>query len=641
MKSVRGVLIGSMFLLSLPLEGRELERLEYRNPGLVVDLGVGLWADPMPMDYDKDGDMDLVVSCSDVPYRGTYFFENPGTGEKMPVFKAAVRIGDGVKNVQVSTVHGEPRVLSPGMAYPSFRTTGYGVKEQLPLPANVHGSKIRANHWRWVDYEGDGDTDLLVGVGDWAEYGWDNAFNEKGEWTTGPLHGYVYLVLNEGTKKRPEYADPVKLQAGDGPLDVYGMPCPNMADFDGDGDLDLLCGEFVDQLTYFENVGKRKNPSFKKPSYAEGRVLQRGGQPLKVDLCMIVPVAVDWDQDGDVDLVVGQEDGRVMLLEHTGEALNRLPVFEEPVFFQQEGDFVKFGALITPVSFDWDGDGDEDLIAGNTAGRIAFVENLDGGTPPKWAAPVRLSAGGRELRILAGPNGSIQGPCERKWGYTTLSVADWNHDGLPDLVVNSIWGKVVWFKNVGTRRQPQLAASQPVCVEWSGPPPQPEWNWWKPEGKELVTQWRTTPVVVDWTEDGLNDLVMLDHEGYLVLFERERSEENLLLLPPRRLFGEKEGFLRLNSGQAGRSGRRKLCCVDWDGDGLRDFLVNGKSVQFLKNLGMRDGLHVFRNEGEMVERRLAGHTTSPTTVDWNRDGIPDLLVGAEDGFLYYMERPAR
>ncbi len=47
---------------------------------------------------------------------------------------------------------------------------------------------------------------------------------------------------------------------------------------------------------------------------------------------------------------------------------------------------------------------------------------------------------------MAGPNGSIQGPCEAKWGYTTLTVADWDGDGLPDLVVNSIWGKVVWYQ---------------------------------------------------------------------------------------------------------------------------------------------------------------------------------------------------
>ncbi len=39
------------------------------------------------------------------------------------------------------------------------------------------------------------------------------------------------------------------------------------------------------------------------------------------------------------------------------------------------------------------------------------------------------------------------------------------------------------------------------------------------------------------------------------------------------------------------------------------------------------------------DRILAGHTTSPTTVDWDKDGISDLLVGAEDGFLYYMKNP--
>lgn len=51
------------------------------------------------MDWDNDGDLDLVVSCPDKPYNGTYFFENPG-GSKMPVFRKAVRIGKGSSNIQ-------------------------------------------------------------------------------------------------------------------------------------------------------------------------------------------------------------------------------------------------------------------------------------------------------------------------------------------------------------------------------------------------------------------------------------------------------------------------------------------------------------------------------------------------------------
>ena len=138
---------------------------------------------------------------------------------------------------------------------------------------------------------------------------------------------------------------------------------------------------------------------------------------LKMDLCMIVPVALDWDKDGDIDLVVGQEDGRVALVENTRQVIDGMPQFLSAKFFRQQADEFKFGAIVTPFSFDWDNDGDEDLICGNTAGYIGFIDNLDDGDSPRWAAPVYLKAGGEIVRIMAGPNGSIQGPCEAKRGY--------------------------------------------------------------------------------------------------------------------------------------------------------------------------------------------------------------------------------
>lgn len=167
-------------------------------------------------------------------------------------------------------------------------------------------------------------------------------------------------------------------------------------------------------------------------------------------------------------------------------------------------------------------------MSGNTSGYIELFENLSGPkvASPKWAAAKRLEAGGRTFRVMAGPNGSIQGPAEAKWGYTTLNVADWDADGLPDIVFNSIWGRVQWLKNIGTRTSPKLAEPQSVEVEWPGTPPKPAWTWWTPTGKELATQWRTTPVLADWNGDGLLDLAMLDHEGFLSLFERARSTAN-------------------------------------------------------------------------------------------------------------------
>ena len=633
-----------------------LERLKYNNPGLVVDLGVGLWAWPLPMDFDGDGDLDLVVNCPDKPYNGVYFFEN-ATGDttknKMPVFKPARRISAGLQQVQVSYVEGKPRVLSPGSEYPDFLQTGLAAPRKLPLPANVHPNKVRGNMWRYVDYDGDGALDVIVGADDWTDYGWDNAYDASGRWTNGPLRGFVYVVRNRGSTEKPDYEKPMSLLTGGKPVEVFGWPSPNFADFDGDGDLDLLCGEFLDGFTYFQNTGTRISPR-----YAVGlRLLTTEDRPLVMDLQMITPTAIDWDKDGDLDLVVGDEDGRVALIEHTGRLRpDRTPQFLPPKYFQQEADDVKCGALATPVGFDWDGDGDTDIVSGNTAGYILFYENFSGPRveKPRWAAARFLDADGKIIRIQAGTNGSIQGPCEAKWGYTTLSIADWDSDGLPDIVANSILGKVHWYHNVGTRTKPKLEGAKPIEVEWNSTQPHLNYGWLRPDGRALLTQWRTTPVAVDWDQDGLVDLVMLDQAGYLALYRRGKQRGKLIVEAPQRVFlGENfsvsdsrhapvekaAGLIRLNQGIAGKSGRRKLCVTDWDGDGQLDLLVNSANANFIRQAAARDGQFFFRDEGLLVQENIEGHDVSPTTVDFNGDGVPDFLGGAEDGRFYYLRNP--
>ncbi len=88
----------------------KLERLKYNHPGLVVDLGAGLWAWPLPMDVNGDGRIDMVINEEDVPYNGVYVYENPGTKEKMPVFKPGRRLSNGMINAQVNDAAGEYRV---------------------------------------------------------------------------------------------------------------------------------------------------------------------------------------------------------------------------------------------------------------------------------------------------------------------------------------------------------------------------------------------------------------------------------------------------------------------------------------------------------------------------------------------------
>ena len=97
--------------------------------------------------------------------------------------------------------------------------------------------------------------------------------------------------------------------------------------------------------------------------------------------------------------------------------------------------------------------------------------------------------------------------------------------------------------------------------------------------------------------------------------------------------------LQLTKGVAGRSGRRKLCVTDWDGDGQADFLLNSSSANFLRQVGAKDGKWMFKDEGPLVKQNIEGHDVSPTTVDFDADGVPDFLGGAEDGKFYFLKNP--
>ncbi len=611
----------------------KLQPLAYQNPGLEVDLGVGLWADPMPFDYDGDGDLDLVVGCPDKPSRGVYFFENPSqdASVKMPVFKPGVLIGPAHNFMLLSMVGDDPVIMIPGKEFrrdPATREFDFQNPVKIYPSNNPHAAhgRTRANMWRRVDFDGDGDHDIVVGSGDWSELGWDHAYDNRGVWRNGPLHGYVYLIVNDGDDASPNYSHPpICLTAGGGDIDVYGWPSPNFADFDGDGDLDLLCGEFLDGFTYFQNLGTRKDPQ-----YAAGIKLENSlGDPLVMDLQMITPTAVDWDADGDIDLIVGDEDGRVAFVENTGVLHDQMPSFAPPKYFRQIADTLKFGALATPFAYDWDRDGDDDILCGNTAGQIGWFENLGDGENalPKWAEvqllDIRSVAGQTTpFRVLAGPNGSIQGPCEAKWGYTCLSVADWDGDGDGDIIYNSILGKVgLLLNDSGVLVEQEFDTGRQEFP--------PKWNWSQTKSAATLTQWRTTPLAIDFDRDGKLDLVMLDQEGYLTLRRAGGAAERIFI-------DENDREIRLNPKSCGGSGRVKLAVVDWDGDSRLDVLVNSENVTWYRNCEDRDGEMVLKNVGNLTQRNVSGHTASPAVCDFDRDGKPDLLVGSENGRIYHI-----
>ncbi len=655
---------------------RAFEPMRFGTPG-TTEMGLGYCAKATPFDPDGDGDWDIASGGGSYMGDVYRFYENPGAPRgQVPVFKAGVtnRFCIGHFMFAQRDDGGYTLAHSQGRAY-SNPDGSLGSFADHPLAKdNIHWTRVRCNCWRLRDFDGDGADDLVVGVGDWREYGWDNAYSSECQaWTNANARGLVYWLKNQGTTAAPKYAEPrlIRIESGQ-PIETMANPCPVLEDFDGDGDLDFFLADFTGVFTYFENIGTRTNPV-----YTSGRVMHDStGKLLAAPECIPVPQGVDLDRDGLIDIVAAQEDSRVAFYRNTGKLQDRLPVFEPAVFLRCERDWLHFGILTSPYAVDYDGDGDQDLVVGDAAGYLAWFENVSGPgvDEPKWEGPhylecEELTDGYRDLtlrpdtfrakpfQVRAGYNGSIQGPIEAGFGYTCETVADWDGDGDLDIMYNHIWGKPMLLENIGTRTRPRYAAPRGIEVEW-GADGQPllDFGWLTPAAtgnpKEIVTQWRTTPVMFDLNRDGLMDLMMCDTEGYLAFFERYRDAAGQLRLKaPRRAIvddrnGQPIGIAGWHEGnghgRGGNSGRRKVAIGDWDGDGLPDLIMNGMNVVLWKQVpSSSPGEWRFRREGEFVEKWISAHSVCPTLCDFDGDGISDVIVGIENGVLYRFRNPRK
>ena len=72
-------------------EPNKLTRIRYNNPDLLVDLGVGLWAVPFPVDYTGNGQNDLLVGSGGRPYNGIFHFKGISDDKGPTIFRKAER----------------------------------------------------------------------------------------------------------------------------------------------------------------------------------------------------------------------------------------------------------------------------------------------------------------------------------------------------------------------------------------------------------------------------------------------------------------------------------------------------------------------------------------------------------------------
>jgi hypothetical protein len=154
------------------------------------------------------------------------------------------------------------------------------------------------------------------------------------------------------------------------------------------------------------------------------------------------PTFADVDGDGDLDLIVGESGGTLKYYENVDNALHYYEgtdFFIGAVYVEDSGMFsgIDVGAYSDPAFADLDGDGDEDLTIGESGGSLEYYRNDGGGI---WTYDASMYSG---MSVS---------------GYSTPAFADMDGDDDFDLTVGAGGGgdagKFAYYRNDGGTSSP-------------------------------------------------------------------------------------------------------------------------------------------------------------------------------------------
>ncbi|MHB9124711.1 MAG: FG-GAP-like repeat-containing protein [Armatimonadota bacterium] len=424
---------------------------------------------------------------------------------------------------------------------------------------------------------------------------------------------------NDEVAKRPYIGDSDPLHMHEGSTTLM-YPAPYIVDSNGDGSLELVLGTYDGHLTRYKNKGTTTLPDFAGPDF-----VRANGAPIYPMLgAWLKGTYADWDDDGDLDMLVGAErGGRVLYFQNTAGA------GVEPVFTYQGELTDEYGNPIRtpyepcpelpiytidygsyPEVVDWNGDGKKDLLlGGHVTGYIMYYRNVSsqGGTP------ILRNEGA--LRYDSNLDGIIDvndNTIDVGW-IGSPTTADINGDGKLELISGgtqiSSYGKTLrMYINVSTQQNPVL---QEVAFPTAG----------------TYTS-MVFPRIVDWNLDGLKDMVIY-YNGDVSFLRNDGTSTDPLFVHSHDLTARWEPD-SLRCDQAididGNGGINVLCAAAMS----TDILPHGDTI-----LNPLTALRT-ANGGTVCKPYALGDTWNwCTLVDWKNRGVLDLLLGDSEGYVWY------
>ncbi len=257
----------------------------------------------------------------------------------------------------------------------------------------------------------------------------------------------------------------------------------------------------------------------------------------------------DLNQDGTPDLLTG--DGQGQIRYYPGRLSGKVVRFHQPVSIQAGGrnrwGTSYTGVVVTQIS----GNDAPDLIVAHSGNKVSIHTGLGDDRLPQFS----------EESIDV----DVQDNCQGRF-----DLADWNGDGLLDLITGSFGGALIWYPNTGTKSNPKFAEGQPF--------------------HDIRRAYNAHPRVLDFNQDGKLDLVLGVNWGTIELYLNIGKEGAPDLGRPTTLrWATKGGALNLRS-QNGDDTTPDF--ADLTGDGVVDLVSGGKNgkIFLMQGVGAKDHL---------------------------------------------------